>query len=69
MMRRKGIHRYWTQCRTKFKHLKSTYKKHKDNLPRSGAGRCISPKFFDIMDSFLADIPEAEGLENGIDTS
>ena len=69
MMKRKGIHRDWTQCRTKFKHLKSTYKKHKDNLACSGAGRCKSPKFFDMMDSFLADRPEAEGLEKSIDTS
>ena len=69
MMKRKGIHRDWTQCRTKLKHLKSTYKKHKDNLARSGAGRCKSPKFFDMMDSFLADRPEAEGLDKSIDTS
>jgi phosphoribosylaminoimidazole carboxylase/phosphoribosylaminoimidazole-succinocarboxamide synthase len=69
MMKKKGIHRDWTQCRTKFKHLKSTYKNHKDNLSRSGAGRSKSPKFFDIMDSFLADRPEAEWLESSIDTS
>jgi phosphoribosylaminoimidazole carboxylase/phosphoribosylaminoimidazole-succinocarboxamide synthase len=62
MMKRKGIHRDWTQCRTKFKHLKSMYKKHKDNLARSGTGRCKSPKFFDMMDSFLADRPEADTL-------
>ena len=69
MMKKKGIRRDWTQCRTKFKHLKTTYKKHKDNLSRSGAGRCKSLKFFDMMDSFLGDRPEAEGLENSIDTS
>ena len=69
MMKKKGIRRHRTQCRTKFKHLKTTYKKHKDNLSRSGAGRCKSPKFFDMMDSFLGDRPEAEGLENSIDTS
>ena len=40
MMKRKGIHRDWTQCRTKFKHLKSTYKKHKDNLARSSTLWC-----------------------------
>ena len=68
-LKKKGIYREWTQCRTKFKHLKTTYKKHKDNLSRSGAGRCKSPKFFGMMDSLMGDRPEARGLENSIDTS
>ena len=66
---KKGIHRDWMQCRTKFKHMKSEYKKFKDNLSRSGAGRGKEPKFFQIMDGFLGDRPEAEGLKNSIDTS
>ena len=69
IMKKKGIRRDWAHCRTKFKHLKTTYKKHKDNLSRSGAGRWKSSMFFDMMDSFLGDRPEAEGLENSIDTS
>jgi phosphoribosylaminoimidazole carboxylase/phosphoribosylaminoimidazole-succinocarboxamide synthase len=69
IMKKKGIHRDWMQCRTKFKHMKSEYKKFKDNLSRSGAGRGKEPKFFQIMDGFLGDRPEAEGLKNSIDTS
>ena len=69
ILKKKGVYRDWTQCRTKFKHMKSEYKRFKDNLSRSGAGRGKEPKFFQIMDSFLGDRPEAEGLKNSVDTS
>lgn len=50
-----GFHRDYNQCRTKVKHLKSTYKKHKDALAHSGAGRMKAPRYFDQLDIFLGD--------------
>jgi hypothetical protein len=64
-----GFDRDWILCRTKVKHLKSEYKKYKDSLSRSGAGRGKEPKFFEKIDYFLGDKPEALGVENSIDTS
>ena len=61
--------RDWTQCRTKIKHLKSEYKRYNGELSRSGAGRTKPPRFFEELDSFLGDRPEAKGLRNAIDTS
>jgi hypothetical protein len=49
--------------------MKSEYKKFKDTLSRSGTGRGKVPKIFQIMDVFLGDRPETEGLQNSIDTS
>ena len=49
IMGKKGIHRDWMQCITKFKHMKLEYKKFKDTLSCSGAGRGKEPKFFQIM--------------------
>lgn len=70
MMKESGdFDRDWKQCRTKIKHLKTEYKKHKDLLSRSGAGRGKEPKFFGQMDYFLGDKPEALGLEKSVDTS
>ena len=62
MMKKKGIRRDWTQCRTKFKHLKTTYKKHKITYHDQGQEGAK-------VQSFLGDRPQAEGLENSIDTS
>jgi hypothetical protein len=63
-----GFQRDFTQCRTKVKHLKTTYKKYKDALARSGAARVKEPKFFDQLDVFLGDQPEATGIDAAIDT-
>ena len=56
-----GIKRDLKQCRTKGKHLKTSYKKYKDSLARSGAARVKEPKFFEQLDIFLGDQPEAIG--------
>ena len=64
------LERHWKQCRTKCKHLKTQYKKIQDGLGKSGNSRKRKlPKFYDLMDNFLGDRPEAVGLENAIDTS
>ena len=57
------------QCRNKIKQLKSVYKKYKDSQTTSGAGRKKPPKFFDDMDNFLSDNPDATGVANAINTS
>ena len=64
-----GYQRDLIQCRTKVKHLKTEYKKYKDALGRSAADRGKSPKYFNEMDVFLGDQPEATGLSIAIDTS
>lgn len=64
-----GIKRDYVQCRNKIKQLKSVYKKYKDSQTTSGAGRKKPPKFFDDMDNFLNDKPDATGVANAIDTS
>lgn len=64
-----GYQRDLIQWRTKVKHLKTEYKKYKDALGRSGADRGKSPKYFNEMDVFLGDQPEATGLSIAIDTS
>ena len=64
-----GIERDYVQCRNKIKQLKSVYKKYKDSQTTSGAGRKKPPKFFDDMDNFLNDKPDATGVANAIDTS
>lgn len=64
-----GYERDLGQCRTKIKHLKIMYKKYKDSLASSGAGRRKPPKFFDELDRFLGDKPDATGIENSIDIS
>ena len=51
------------------KHLKTEYKKYKDALGCSAADRGKSPKYFNEMDVFLGDQPEATGLSITIDTS
>ena len=53
----------------KKKQLKSVYKKDKDSQTTSEAGRKKPPKFFDGMDNFLNDKPDATGVANAIDTS
>ena len=63
-----GFKRDLKQCRTKVKHLKTTYKKYKDALARSGAARVKEPKFFEQLDIFLGDQPEAIGIDGAIDT-
>ena len=63
-----GFQRDFTQCRTKVKHLKTTYKKYKDSLARSGTARVKEPKFFEQLDVFLGDQPEATGIDAAIDT-
>ena len=63
-----GIKRDLKQCRTKVKHLKTSYKKYKDSLARSGAARVKEPKFFEQLDIFLGDQPEAIGIDGAIDT-
>ena len=60
-----GFKRDLKQCRTKVKHLKTTYKKNKDGLARSGAARVKEPKFFEQLDIFLG---EAIGIDGAIDT-
>ena len=57
------------QCRTKAKHLKTEYKKYRDALGRSGADRGKTPKYFNEMDVFLGDQPEATGLSIAINKS
>ena len=64
-----GFNRDHVQCRNKVKQLKSMYKKHKDSQTKSGAERKKTPKFFDDLDNFLNDKPDATGLTNAIDTS
>ena len=75
-----GIERDYVQCRNKIKQLKSVYKKYKDSQTTqkvqglsdnttSEAGRKKPPKFFDDMDNFLNDKPDATGIANAIDTS
>ena len=63
-----GFKRDLKQCRTKVKHLKTRYKKYKDALARSGAARAKEPKFFEQLDIFLSDQPEAIGIDGAIDT-
>lgn len=63
-----GFKRDFKQCRTKVKHLKTTYKKYKDALARSGVARVKEPKFFEELDVFLGDQPEAIGIDAAIDT-
>ena len=58
-----GFKRDLKQCRTKVKHLKTTYKKYKDALARSRAARVKEPKFFEQLDIFLGDQPEAIGVD------
>ena len=55
--------------RTKIKHLKIMYKRYIDSLASSGAGRRKSLTFFDELDKFLGDKPDATGIENSIDIS
>lgn len=64
-----GFGRDHVQCRNKIKQLRGVYKKHKDSHSTSGAGRKKTPKFFDDMDNFLNDKPDATGVANAIDTS
>lgn len=63
-----GFKRDLKQCRTKVKHLKTTYKKYKDALARSRAARVKEPKFFEQLDIFFGDQPEAIGIDGAIDT-
>ena len=64
-----GFERDHIQCTNNMKQLKSVYKKYKDSLSTSGAGRKKPPKFFDDLDIFLNDKPDATGVANAIDTS
>lgn len=63
-----GFKRDLKQCRTKVKHLKTTYKKYKDALARSRVARVKEPKFFEQLDIFFGDQPEAIGIDGAIDT-
>lgn len=49
--------------------MKSVYEKYKDSQTTSGAGTKKPPKFFDDLDNFLNDKPDATGVANAIDTS
>jgi hypothetical protein len=64
-----GYDRDLGQCRTKIKHLKNVYKKHKDSLNRSGVGWVKEPLLFERLDILLGDRAQAVGLEIGVDTS
>ena len=64
-----GIERDYVQCQNKIKQLESIYKKYKDFQACSEAERKKPPKFFDEMDNFLNDKPDATGFANAIDTS
>ena len=68
-LEKRGFKRDWKQCRRKCKNLKTSYKLYKDAAGKSGGSRKKVPKFFDLLDSFLGDRPEAVGLEYAVDSS
>ncbi|KAK3745277.1 hypothetical protein QZH41_003742 [Actinostola sp. cb2023] len=64
-----GYNRDYMQCRTKLKHLKTEYTKYNDQASRTGEGRAKTTKYFDEINAFWGDCPEAKGIEGAIDST
>ena len=59
-MKEKGFNRDAKQIKTKIKHLREVYRKHKDNINRSGAEAGKPPKFFEEIDVILVTRPQTQ---------
>lgn len=60
LMKERGYNRDAKQIKTKIKHLREVYRKHKDKINRSGAGAGKSPKFFEEIDVILGTRPQTQ---------
>ena len=63
-----GIERDYVQCRNKLNNQKASIKSTK-TLRQLQGWQKKPPKFFDDLDNFLNDKPDATGVANAIDTS
>ena len=59
-MKEQGFNRDARQIKTKIKHLREVYRKHKDKINRSGAGAGNPPKFFEEIDIILGTSPQTQ---------